>query len=115
MKATNIKDGKRVAVMHGENWFMPVESIKGTSKSMKQYIAGHSETGHHHVLESEVDFEVFEPTDGDRAVLLKDVTKLFHQKSFDVHETQFLAPGAYKIYHKTEYNPMTQHRQAIFD
>lgn len=117
-KADNLKDGKRIPVMHGENWITPVDdkdlpNVKAVMT--KSYVAGHSETGHHHILEASKEFAVYEPENGDRAVLLNEVTKLFHQKSFDVHEAKFLAPGAYKIYEKTEYNPLLQIRQAVFD
>lgn len=118
MKADNIIKGKRVPVMHGEMWFDPIDSMpKGKTVSCKLYIAGHSETGHHHVLEAKSEFEVLEPKDKklDRAVLLKEVTKLFHQKTFDVHETKYLAPGAYKIYKKTEYDPFQEIVREIWD
>lgn len=114
-EADNIKDGKRIAVMHGENWLMPVDEMpKGKTIECKIYIAGHSETGHHHVLKAKQPFEVLEQ-DNVRAVLLKEVTELFHQKTYDIHETKFLAPGAYKIYKKTEYDPFQQIVRAIFD
>ena len=118
MKADNIKNGRIVPVMHGENWFMPIEEkdLPNVKPIMtKAYIAGHSETGHNHILEATKEFAVYEPKDKDRAVLLNEVTKLFHKKTFDIHETKFLAPGAYKIYRKTEYNPLTKIRQAVFD
>jgi len=117
MQATNLVNGKRVPVMHGENWFMPVDKLVGVGrgKTVKHFIAGHSETGHHHIIESDIAFKVYEPVKGDRAILLEEVSKLYHNKSFDIHETQYLAPGAYKIYHKQEYDPFRDVVRNVYD
>lgn len=113
-KLTNLVNGKRVPVMHGENWLTPIDAMpKGKVMKTLSYIAGHSETGHHHVIESKVEMEVVEGKD--RAVLLHEVGKLFHQKSYDVHETITLAPGAYVITHKTEYDPFQKVKRAVWD
>lgn len=115
MKATNLKNGKRVEVLHGENRFVPVDALpEGKIVECSLYIAGHSESGHHHVLEAKKPFQVVE-NDKVRGVLLNEVTKLFHQKTFEIHETQYLAPGAYKIYHKSEYDPFRQITRAVYD
>jgi hypothetical protein len=114
MKISNLKDGKRIPVMHGENFLVPIDTMpEGDVTRTKVYIAGHSETGHHHVLESKAEMEVVEGET--RAVLLSEVGKLFHQKTFDIHETLFLAPGAYEITHKTEYDPFQQVIRAVWD
>lgn len=114
MSPTNIKNGKRVAVTHGELFFLPVDEMPGgKTQSYKMFVVGHSETGHHHVLESKQEFELLDGVD--RAILLQDVGKLFHQKTYDVHETQILAPGAYKVYYKKEYNPFTKVLERVFD
>jgi hypothetical protein len=114
LKPTNLKDGKRVAVTHGELFFQPVEKMpRGKISQHKMFVVGHSETGHHHVLESEQEFGLIDGED--RVILLKEVGKLFHQKAFDIHETQVLAPGAYKVYYKKEYNPFTKVTQRVFD
>ena len=115
MKATNLKNGKRVSVMHGENFFIPIKKLpKGQEQECKVYIAGHSESGHHHLLEAKKPFTVIENYQ-ERAVLLNEVTKLFHKKSFDIHKTQYLAPGAYRIVHKTEYSPFEKVVRRVFD
>lgn len=114
MEPTNIKDGKRTAVTHGELFFHPVDEMpKGNLQSFDSFIIGHSETGHHHVLTSEKKFDLIDGED--RAVLLKEVGKLFHQKEHDVHETQILAPGAYKVYYKKEYNPFKKIVERVWD
>lgn len=111
----NIKDNQRIVITHGELAFIPIDRLsKGKTVNTRNYIAGHSETGHHHILESGADFAVLEKDD-EREVLLQEVGKLWHNKTFDVHETRTLAPGAYKIVYKTEYNPFTKVIQRIFD
>ena len=53
MKASKIKDGKRVAVTHGELFILPVDSVpEGKTSKHETLVLAHSETGHHHVLES---------------------------------------------------------------
>ena len=114
---TNIKDGKIVPVMHGEVWLQPVtKAPKGKSKKVKEYIVGHSETGHHHVLESQTKFEVM-PGDEtyDLYVRLFRPTPIKHKKTFDIHETQILAPGEYAVYQKTEYDPFADVVRAVYD
>lgn len=114
MSPTNIKDGKRVAVTHGELFFQPINKLpKGQSAQYNKFIIGHSETGHHHVLESDKAFDLIDGVE--RHILLNDVAKLFHQKTFDVHETHILAPGAYKVYYKKEYDPFRKVIERVFD
>ncbi len=108
------------SLIHGENGFKPVDKLpKGVVSKHKIFIAGHSETGHHHVLESKVEFEVIEV---DRKQLEKELyVRLFepaqvvHKKSFDIHETKTLQPGIYQITHKTEYDPFQQIIRQVWD
>ena len=115
MKYDNLINGERVAVTHGELVLIPIDTIpKGEVKSSNKEILAHSETGHHHILEAEQEFELI--TSGeDRAVLIKEVAKLWHNKTFDIHETRIIAPGAYIVKEKTEYNPLTKVIQRVFD
>lgn len=116
MKAHNVNDkGQRIAVTHGELVLKPINALpEGETKELKSYVAAHSETGHNHVIESKTGFEVLE-ADNKRYILIKEVSKLFHQKTFDIHKTRYLAPGAYEIGEKTEYNPFTKVIQRVFD
>lgn len=115
MQLSNSKSGERVSIMHGENWLQPVDSLpEGKTTKTKLYVAGHSETGHHHVLESKQDMEVLEEN-GERYVLINEVAQLFHKKSFDVHETVTVEPGVYRITHKNEYDPFTKVIRRVFD
>lgn len=66
-------------------------------KESKNYIVAHSETGHHHVLESTTDFKVF-LWKGDRYLEVPELAKLFHEKTGkDTHTPHKIVPGIYKI------------------
>lgn len=105
-------------LLHGENAFKPVTTApEGKVSKHTMYIAGHSETGHHHVLESKTEFEVIEPANMDANVFIRLLApaKVVHQKTFDIHETKVLQTGIYEITHKTEYDPFAQVRRAVWD
>lgn len=116
MKAHNInKQGERIAITHGELCLTPVEKApKGKHEEHTLYVAAHSESGHNHVIEAKNGLEVIESGNG-RYLLIKEVSKLFHQKTFDIHETRHIAPGLYKVTHKTEYNPFTKVIERVWD
>jgi hypothetical protein len=105
-------------VTHGELAFIKVDKLPRLSKKesgkYKMYIAGHSETGHHHIVESDTEFEVVLSGE-ERYMIIKDLAKLWHKKSIDIHETRILSPGIYKINEKTEYNPFTKLVTRVFD
>lgn len=114
----NSKDGKRLAVQHGEVWLQPVDSLPADrqTKKAKSFIVGHSETGHHHVLESKAEFEVLAGDEKhDLYVRLFEPAKLVHQKTFDIHETKTIVQGDYAVYQKTEYDPFADVVRAVFD
>lgn len=115
MKASNIENGKRIAITHGELALVPVESMpSGKTTSHKLYIAAHSESGHNHVIESKTEFDIIE-RGNERFMLVKEVPQLFHQKTFDIHETRTLAPGMYQLFQKTEYDPFAQVIRQVWD
>lgn len=115
MKLTNNQDGKIVSVMHGENFMRLVDTLpKGVTSKSKLYIVGHSESGHNHVLQSKTDMKIVE-SDNKRYILVNEVAELFHQKSFDVHETVVVEPGVYEITHKVEYDPFAQVLRDVWD
>jgi hypothetical protein len=102
-------------ITHGELAFIMVDKLpKGEVSKHKMYIAGHSETGHHHIVESDTEFEVM-LSGAERYLIIKDLAKLWHKKSYDIHETRILKPGIYKINEKTEYNPFTKVIERVFD
>lgn len=118
MELTNEKDGVRLPAQHGEVFLQRVTRVPENRKVEKntKFTVGHSESGHNHVLESKVEFEVMEGDEKhDLYVRLFEPAKLVHKKSFDIHETQVIVPGDYAILQKTEYDPFAQIRRAVYD
>jgi len=100
---------------HGEITYTPVDHLpEGKTTKATTLIVGHSETGHHHILESDVAFDQIMTNNG-IYVLLDKEARLFHKKDFDIHEPCILPPGAYRFGEKTEYNPWTKAIQRVFD
>ena len=103
-------------LIHGENGFKPIDKLPdGKVSKHKIFIAGHSETGHHHVLESDVEFEVVEDVLKNIYIQLFEPAKVVHKKSFDIHETKTLGAGIYQITHKTEYYPFSKVVRQVWD
>lgn len=100
------------ALRHGEVNYHPVDTLPEgliEVEHTKEFIVGHSETGHHHVAVAEkvTDFQIFRPAGADSEELWMRVTgnvKTEHRKSFDVHETKTIQPGLYKITGSREFN-----------
>lgn len=65
------------------------------------FIVGHSETGHHHVIDAKgADVMVLDrPPDGMRILyaILENPTSLDHLREHDTHESVALEPGTYEI------------------
>lgn len=98
--------------LHGENFLSPVDEIpKG--KRVKTKIIGHSETGHHHVLEG----TKFEITEFEKQLYVEvfEDTPLKHNKSFDIHETLTIKPGKYRVTRKQEYDPFGKVMRNVWD
>lgn len=101
------------AIRHGEVLLIPINTkVKG--KEYTSFIVGHSETGHHHVLESKRPFVVSE-ADKQFVIELFEPAKLVHKKQIDKHKTLPVAPGKYKVVYKNEYNPFLQEIQKVMD
>lgn len=104
---------KNKPIRHGEAMLIPINGpVEG--KEHTTYIIAHSETGHHHVLESKAPFVVGE-TDKQFVIQLFQPAKLVHQKITDKHKTLTIAPGKYKVVQKTEYDPWQQVIRRVFD
>jgi len=99
---------------HGENLLLPVKEVKGAVSQHGLFIVGHSESGHHHVLESKTDFNVIEDKDNLFLELFAPAN-LVHKKQQDKHRTLVVQPGKYQVKKKTEYNPWTQVISRVFD
>lgn len=104
---------KNKAIRHGEAMLIPVTK-KVTGKQHKTFIIAHSETGHDHVLESDVPFTVSQ-NDKEFLIQLFEPAKLVHKKQIDKHKTLPIAPGKYKVVYKNEYNPWLQVISRVFD
>lgn len=114
MKKLNKEKTMSNIFRHGEILLVPVSKLpKGKVSKHKEFIVGHSETSHHHVLESETKFDVL-----DKAQLyirLFQPAKLTHKKSVDFHRTLDIPAGDYKVIPKQEYNPFEQIIQTVRD
>ena len=93
-------------IIHGENILKPVSKLpEGTRTTHKEFIVGHSESGHHHILEAEQDFEVVEDVLHNIFVQLYAPAKVTHQKTFEIHETLPVKIGIYQVMPAEEYDP----------
>lgn len=112
-----MKEAKNKQVEHGEVWLQPVRKLpKGKTETLKSFIVAHSETGHHHVLESDTGFEVM--TVGEKKELylrLFEPGKIVHQKQVDKHKTLPVYPGIYKVINKQQYDPFAAVMKDVID
>ena len=73
-----------------------------------KYIVAHSETGHHHVIESdEVEYYTNKNDQMKAYLVVKKIigAALEHLRSFDTHETIKLDKGIYELRRQREYTP----------
>lgn len=102
------------AVRHGEVLLVPVDKVpRGRGAKHTNFIVGHSETGHHHVLESQTEFDVWDKTM--LYIRLFEPANLVHQKTVNKHKTLTIPAGTYKIVHKQEYNPFSKAMERVWD
>jgi hypothetical protein len=98
----------RTPIRHGEVMLVPVTSAPaGTSERVNSCIVGHSESGHHHVLDGEQEFARIVAANGDVYVDLDTPTRLFHQKDHDQHRELQVPAGAWRVVRKTEFDVTT--------
>lgn len=109
-------------VQHGEVLLVPVESVpEGFIQAFegKEYIVGHSETGHHHTAVAELPMTVYKPIGADSDDIYLRVQKgggkVLHQKAFDVHETKTLNQGVYLVRPKTEFDLFANIQRKVVD
>ena len=86
---------------HGECILKPIQDLPKEAKlvnTTKDHIVGHSETGHHHVLELKTAaLKVYE-LDGKTYLDVGTQGKLVHKKSgTNIHKTQQIEPGKYEV------------------
>ncbi|ABM16734.1 hypothetical protein [Mycolicibacterium vanbaalenii] len=94
-------------VRQGEIILVPAPGAAqiGPREAAKRYIVGHSESGHHHVLDSDHAFHVIVAND-QLLIELHDTARLVHQAQADRHQTLTVPPGTYRVLRKRQYNPV---------
>lgn len=94
-------------VRHGEVILKAVAELPKEAKLIdktNKYVVAHSETGHHHVLESTDKYEVYS-WNGETYIKLGKLGTLFHEKTgADVHTPHKIQPAIYKVIIKQSYD-----------
>jgi len=101
-------------IRHGELVLQKIsdETVLEGGKAKQNYIASHSETGHHHVIEG--DCMVLERPN-DTLICLNKPSKVVHKKSFDRHKDLSLDKGIWRSFKKKSRNPVLQVIQEVKD
>lgn len=95
----------RTPIRHGEILLLPVSSVpEGAVEKVTECIVGHSETGHHHVLESDSAFAQIITANGDMFVDLDAPTPLRHRKECQQHRELSVPAGSWRVIRKTEFD-----------
>jgi hypothetical protein len=103
-------------IRHGEIMLVPANKVpKGKTTKHTNFIIGHSETGHHHVIESRNPFEMTETETGELYIKLFGDAAIVHKKTTDKHKTLTISKGIYQRFHDTEYDPFAGVIQAVKD
>lgn len=110
MKIAN-HDGSGFA--QGDCVFLPIKALPAGTVEQKRDAAGrlvvaHSETGHHHAIESS-EARLFEKSERDPMVCFLSVdgegVELVHHRAHDTHESVLLGPGCWQVSRQEEYTP----------
>lgn len=105
---------ERTEIRHGELVLIPVEGIDMTDAvTVENYIAGHSETGHYHVIDG--DCAVLERPERDTVIALDRPAKIVHKKATERHADIAVPAGQWMILRKTEYDPFAKARREVWD
>lgn len=104
-------------IRHGEILLMPCAAPDPGSVTALEHntapVVGHSETGHHHVLECPAVIEVIH-ADG-TYVRLSEPGTLVQRKETERHRDLPVPAGLYKVLTKTTYDPFADQRRAVID
>lgn len=96
-------------IRHGEVILKPIKSIPSKAKLEKEtdkVIVAHSETGHHHVLQTldMSNIKVYS-WNGSTYLEVPEIAELWHQKTGkDIHKTHEVLPSAYEVVIKREFD-----------
>lgn len=108
---------------HGEVNFLKIESGSVNINGLEEvkpddqgFIVGHSESGHHHVLERE-GVKMYRGTEAGMAVLyaILENPVALKQDAGDPHAKQTVEPGEYIITNNVEYDPFTEQARRVAD
>lgn len=100
---------KQQIIRHGEVILKPITSIPKQAELKSQehkLIVAHSETGHHHILET-LDMSKIKvySWNGKTYLEVPEIANLWHQKSgSNVHTPHKVVPSAYKVVLKKEFD-----------
>ena len=88
------------------------KNVKPMNAENGKFIVGHSETGHHHVMERP-GAQFFEPVkqpDGMTVLfaILTSANELTHLRGYDTHETIAFQPGMYEFRSGREFDPYAE-------
>lgn len=88
-----------------DNYKIPASAVK-VDPEHGHVIVGHSETGHHHVMEA-TRTTMFRLPDSilDCLLVVDKPDTLKHLREFDTHEPLSFAPGKYRVTTAREYTP----------
>lgn len=104
-------------IRHGEILLIPSAAPAPGSVTAVDHstapVVGHSETGHHHVLECPAAVEVIHADA--TYVRLAEPGALVQLKETDRHRDLPVPAGLYKVLTKTEYDPFADQRRAVID
>lgn len=92
--------GEIQIIRHTEGYKLPTR-VKHLEKENNKMIIGHSETGHHHVLERHTD-KVFVDENAPAGMrilyaILEEPNALIHERGYDTHNALNLEPGTYEF------------------
>jgi len=107
---------------HGEVGLLPIKAIPEGAKlvgEVKEFVAGHSESGHHHILTlpkvAEADIKIFE-FEGKTYLDIPLEAKLKHQKEGDeTHGEVSVAKGFYERTIKKSYSYAEKIMRRVLD
>jgi len=100
----------RRPIAQGDLLFIPVETIPATAKVKSSdgdvHIVGHSETGHHHVIDRPK-AEFFEAADNEFIAYVRSLgdAEVVHKRPHDTHKAVVLSKGDWEVRRQREYVP----------
>ena len=107
-------------IRHGEVILNPIQKLPSDAKlnnESNKIVVAHSETGHHHILQT-LDMSKIKvyTLKGDTYLEVPQIAELWHQKTGkDVHTTHKVQPSVYKVNIKKQFDYFTGALQRVRD